>query len=79
MRLTNNTDWKDRFRAEYYGLSEKIGKLQNMLEKYRSGTLDFKPNCSYELLYEQLIFMKAYRDILIERAEIEDIDLETEG
>ena len=79
MRLTNNTDWKDRFRAEYYGLSEKIGKLQNMLEKYDDGTLDFTPKCPYELLYEQLVYMKLYKNVLKKRTEIEDIDLETEG
>ena len=79
MRLTNNTDWKDRFRTEYYELFTRIEKLQNMLEKYKSGTLDFKPNCPYELLYEQLVFMKAYRDVLIERAEIENIDISMEG
>ena len=75
MRLTNNTDWKDRFRAEYYELFARIEKLQNMLEKYDDGTLDFTPKCPYELLYEQLVYMKLYKSVLEKRAEIEDIEL----
>ena len=49
-----------------------------MLIKYRQGTLDFVPNCSYDLLHTQLVYMEAYRDILEERAKIEHIDLSVE-
>lgn len=77
--LMLSIDYKDRFRAEYYELYIRIEKLQNMLDKYKAGTLDFTPNCSYEILDEQLSYMEAYRDILVERAEIENIDLSMEG
>lgn len=46
-----------------------------MLEAYKAGTLSFTPKCSYELLYEQLIYMRAKLKVLEERAEIENISL----
>lgn len=46
-----------------------------MLKAFKAGTLPFKPKCSYELLYEQLIYMKAKLKVLEERAKIEEIDL----
>lgn len=73
--LMLGTDFKDRFKAEYYQLDNRIAGLQGMLIKYRQGTLDFVPNCSYDLLHTQLVYMEAYRDILEERAKIENIDL----
>lgn len=77
--LMLSIDYKDRFRAEYYELSIRIQKLQNMLDKYKAGTLDFTPSCSYEILHTQLVYMEAYRNILEERAKIENIDLSMEG
>ena len=73
--LMNSGDFKDRFRAEYYQLTIRLGKLENMLAKMKAGTLNFIPSCSYELLYEQVIFMKQYKRILEERAKIESVDL----
>ena len=73
--LMNSGDIKDRFRAEYYQLTIRLGKLENMLAKMKAGTLNFIPSCSYELLYEQVIFMKQYKRILEERAKIESVDL----
>lgn len=46
-----------------------------MLKALKAGTLPFKPKCSYELLHEQLIYMKAKLKVLEERARIEQIDL----
>lgn len=46
-----------------------------MLKVYKAGTLPFKPKCSYELLYEQLIHMRAKLKVLEKRAEIEGIEL----
>lgn len=73
--LMLGTDFKDRFKAEYYQLDNRITGLQNMLDKYKDGALKFVPNCSYELLFEQLVYMENYRDILEERAKIENIEL----
>lgn len=46
-----------------------------MLEKYKKGDLPFTPNCSYELLYTQLVYMECYMNALEERAKIESIEL----
>ena len=46
-----------------------------MLETYKAGTLPFKPKCSYELLYEQLIYMRAKLKVLEERAFVKNISL----
>lgn len=73
--LMLGTDFKDRFKAEYYQLDNRIAELQRMLEGYKNGTLNFTPNCSYELLFKQLMYMKLYRNILEERAKIENIEL----
>lgn len=75
VELMESTDFKDRTKAEYYQLKIRTEKLENMLNKYKNGTLDFVPNCSYDLLYTQLCSMKIYLNILKERAKIEDIDL----
>ena len=67
--------WEERFKNEYYELKERCDKLDNMLKKYRNGTLDFVPNCSYDLLHTQLIYMVNYLHILEKRIEIENIEL----
>ena len=72
--LMNGSDFKDRFRAEYFQLSIRLGKLEEMLRKMKAGTLPFTPGCSYELLHEQAVYMKQYKRILEQRAEIENID-----
>lgn len=75
IELMKSEDYKDRFRAEYYQLEDRIDKLANMLEKYKAGTLNFTPSCSYELLSYQLQTMNAYKRVLEERAEIEGIEM----
>lgn len=73
--LMNGSDFKDRFRAEYLQLGIRLGKLEKMLYKMKTGTLTFTPSCSYELLHEQAVYMKQYKRVLEERAKIENIDL----
>ena len=75
IELMKSEDYKDRFRAEYYQLEDRIDKLANMLEKYKAGTLDFTPSCSYELLNNQLKAMNEYLLYLTIRAEIEGIEI----
>ena len=75
IELMKSEDYKDRFRAEYYQLEDRIDKLENMLEKYKAGTLNFTPSCSYELLSYQLQTMNVYKRVLEERAEIEGIEI----
>ena len=73
--LMNSSDFKDRVRAEYYQLKIRHEGLSKMLKGYREGTLDFTPNCSYDLLHTQLVYMECYMNVLEERAEVEDIEL----
>ena len=68
-------DFKERFQAEYIQLKIRYAGLKAMLEKYKAGTLPFKPKCSYKLLFTQLVYMENYMNVLKERAEIENIDL----
>ena len=66
-------DYADRFKAERNQLNIRIQKLSIILENYKAGTLKFTPKCSYELLHEQLVYMKAYKRIMDLRADIECI------
>lgn len=50
-------------------------KLENILKAYKDNKLNYKLKCPYELLYEQLVFMKNKLRILSERAKIEGIEL----
>ena len=70
-----SNDYKKRFKAEYYQDRNRTEGLERMLEAYKAGTLPFKPKCSYELLYEQLIYMRAKLKVLEERAFVKNISL----
>ncbi len=67
--------YKMRMGIEYRQLTERITKLEQMLNKAKSDRLDFKLSCPIELLEKQLSVMNEYRSILIERATIEEVDL----
>ena len=73
--LMVSNDYKDRFKAEYYQLDNRINGLKNMLIKYQDGTLKFAPTCSYDLLNSQLKIMELYKGILEERAVKEEVEL----
>lgn len=75
IEMMNSSDYKERFKAEYYYLDKKIIGLTIILNNYWEGSLQFKPKCSYDLLHEQLVHMKNYKRILEERAKIENIEL----
>ena len=67
--------WEERFVKEYFELKDRTEKLGNMLSAYLADELNFTPNCSYNLLHEQYVYMKNYLDVLKRRAIIECIDL----
>ena len=73
--LMKSNDFKERFQAEYLQLKIRYAGLKAMLEKYKAGTLPFKPKCSYELLFTQLVYMENYMNVLEERAKLEDISI----
>lgn len=77
--LSQSSDYKDRFLAEYCQLKDRYGKLHRMLVRWEANTLDFQPTCPFEVLEKQAAIMGQYLKQLEIRAEIEGIDLETEG
>ena len=74
--MMSSADYKERFRAEYFQLKIRLEGLVSMLNKYKNGTLNFVPSCSYELLSSQADTMYEYLTTLEKRAEIENISLE---
>ena len=75
IELMESTDYKDRFKAEYYQTKIRYDKLNKMIVKYEAGVLDFEPDCSLELFKKQASAMGQYLYILEVRAELEDIEL----
>ena len=73
--LMNSSDYKDRFKAEYYQTKIRYDKLHRTIIKYEACTLDFEPTCSLELLKEQESYMGRYLYTLEVRAEIEGVKL----
>lgn len=73
--LMNSSDYKDRFKAEYYQTKIRYDKLHRTIIKYEAGTLDFEPTCLLELLKEQASYMGRYLYTLEVRAEIEGVKL----
>lgn len=73
--LMCSEDYKERFIAEYYQLKIRFDALNDMLIKWKAGTLDFVPTCTEGTFEDQLYYMNEYLKILRIRAEIEHIDL----
>lgn len=70
-----SSDYKERFRAEYYQTKIRYEKLHRVTIQYEAGTLPITPVCSLDLLKEQKSAMGAYLHALEVRAEIESVDL----
>lgn len=75
INLMTSKNYKERLLAEYFQADIRANKLHKVLEKYKQCSLDFKPNCSYELLNKRLIHLKEYSGTLKEEANILGIDL----
>lgn len=73
--LMFSKDYQDRFRAEYYQIETRLEALGGMLKAYVLDELAYEPACSIEFLRDQYLTMRQYRDILLERAQQEGIDL----
>lgn len=75
IEMMNSSDYKERFKAEYYQTKIRYNKLHKMIVKYDAGTLEFTPTCPVELLKDQKSNMGKYLYYLEVRAEIEGISL----
>ena len=76
IEMMGSSDYRERFRAEYYQLLLRLDALTGMLIKQENNMLDFEPKCSKETLENQVIFMQGYMGILRLRAEIEGMELQ---
>ena len=76
VEMMNSSEYKERFKAEYYQLKIRLSKLESMVEKWDKGELDFTPTCHRELYDVQMDAMRKYLDVLDERAKLEEVDLE---
>lgn len=73
--MMNSEDYKERFKAEYYQLGIRYGKLKNMLDKWDRGELNFIPTCPRSTYNMQIRAMKDYMAVLEARAVMEGIEL----
>ena len=75
--LMQSDDYKDRFKAEYCQVKIRRDRLHATLVKYESGTLEFKPYCTIDVLKKQESTMSEYLYWLEVRAKIENINLDS--
>ena len=68
--------YKERFKAEYIQLKNRLEGLRRMLDAWISGDLSFKPASRLRLYEEQMDGMEHYIMALEERASIEGIELD---
>lgn len=66
-------DYKERFKAEYWQLRIRIKKLSKFLDEHENSYS--KRLKSPSLLYMQLAYMISYKNILEQRAIVDDIEL----
>jgi hypothetical protein len=76
IEMMNSADYKERFKAEYYQLKIRYDKLNDMVEKWDKGELNFQPTCPRSVYSIQLINMYNYLNVLRERAQLEGVELE---
>ena len=69
-----NTDYKERFKAEYWQLKIRHDKLHKMVSNWDK--LDFTPTCEYGTYVCQLSAMEYYMTLLRNRAEQEEVELD---
>ena len=73
-----SSDYKERFIAELYQLKLRMDSLHKTITKYKEKRLDFDLSCPISLLEKQLKVMVEYYGVLVDRAKIENINIEKE-
>lgn len=68
-------DYKERFKAEYYQVKIRYGKLKHMLERWDNELLNFVPTCPRSTYDMQIRAMSDYIAVLEARAVMEGITL----
>lgn len=77
VEMMNSSDYKERFKAEYYQIKIRVVGLQNMLAKWDRDQLGFMPTCPRSTYELQLKSMMDYKAILEMRAVMENIEIDT--
>lgn len=75
VEMMGSEDYKERFKAEYYQVKIRYGKLKYMLERWDNELLDFTPTCPRSTYDMQIRTMSDYIAILEMRAAMEGITL----
>lgn len=70
-----STDYRERFKAEYYQLVTRYHKLAKMLDCWDRGKLEFEPVCPRSTYDIQIRAMTDYIAVLEARAVMEGIDM----
>ena len=70
-----SSDYKERFKSEYYQLAIRYDGLKNMIKKWDNGTLSFTPTCPRNIYDMQLKAMEDYLNVLKVRATMEDVEI----
>ena len=73
--LMESSDYKDRFKGEYWQTKIRYDKLHKMVVKYEAKTLDFTPTTPLDILKKQLSYMGMYLYTLELRAQLEGVEL----
>lgn len=68
-------EWQKRFVKEYHELRGRSAKLDEMIQRYEKGQLEFEPKCPIDLLKRQRSIMWEYLSTLEQRARIEEVKL----
>lgn len=73
--MMENSDYKERFKAEYYQNVIRYEKLKAMLDNWDRGVLSFNPTCPRSTYNMQIKAMTDYIAVLEARAVMEGIEL----
>jgi hypothetical protein len=73
--MMNSTDYKERFKAEYYQTVFRWKKLKIMIDRWDKRELNFNPTCPRGIYDMQIRAMTDYIAVLEARAVIEGIEL----
>lgn len=68
-----SSDYKERFKAEYLQLKNRLNGLKRMLDAWDKGTLPFTPTCPRNVYDEQIKGMELYLNVLTVRAAMEHV------
>lgn len=74
--MMQSTDYKERFKAEYWQLVVRYQKLKAMLQKWDNGELNFTPTCPRSTYNMQINAMTDYIAVLEARAVMEGVELD---